>query len=183
MPSPVGHGLLGLVCSSFWFRRGRDKPWCWAMFLLVFAACLPDIDLLWGLLAGGLNLYHRMGTHSFTFAFISSGLLWIVWKRIDEAVDLREWLFLLLAAGSHLLADWLSIDPAPPHGIMLFWPLSESYYISSSAIFPPLSKDSVADIFQWKNVRPVIMEGVYLLPLLARSAVGLLRAEKGARSP
>ena len=135
MPSPLGHALAGLAVG--WLAeptppragsRIRDtlSPvvlWCAAL------SVLPDADLL-------VHNWHRTGTHSVT----ATALVFIVAMGVTGKVTTRSvWrLALVLAAahGTHLLLDWLAMDPNPPSGIQLFWPFTGRFYISGLDIFP-----------------------------------------------
>jgi membrane-bound metal-dependent hydrolase YbcI (DUF457 family) len=52
-----------------------------------------------------------------------------------------RWVLLIGAAhGSHILMDWLGVDPYPPAGLQALWPFSDRFYISGWDIFPPTER-------------------------------------------
>ena len=168
MPSPIGHSLIGLSLVLGWLPASKIReqvvPVCGVLFLAVMA----DVDLIAGALMGDLNGLHRQATHSLPVAVGASVLTWCVVSTVMRRADLRYLGLFLLAACSHLLADWLGDDGAAPYGIMLFWPFSEGYYISPVAVFPQLSKSSLADMLGRHNLRPMAQEtGLIMLLVMA----------------
>jgi membrane-bound metal-dependent hydrolase YbcI (DUF457 family) len=83
-------------------------------------------------------------------------------------------IFLLLA--SHLVADYLGQDLGPPFGIMIFWPLSDRFWLSPWPLFPAANKQ---DIFSWHNLKVMACEFGLLMPLLA--AVMLFKQRHSVR--
>ena len=174
MPSPVGHSLLGLaIAAGFALPRTtfgalaatvrRHLP---ELGLLLIAANLPDVDYVPGLLAGELNKYHHLHTHTLGWVVVTSLGLWWMWKRIRPDAGWKS-LALLFAAGlSHLLADLLTADTRAPFGIMALWPFSSAYFISPATLFLAPRKATVVDMFQLHNVRVMLVEAAWCLPLV-----------------
>jgi hypothetical protein len=58
----------------------------------------------------------------------------------------RAWGFALLcgvAWASHLLLDWLGVDPNPPSGIKALWPFSDGWFIAPLQVFPGTERRQV----------------------------------------
>lgn len=73
---------------------------------------------------------------------------------------------LLALMGSHLLADWLTVDCSAPIGVMLAWPFSDQLYHAAFAFFPPPAKETWADLWSLQNLHLVLVETVITLPLV-----------------
>jgi len=150
--SPLGHAYAGVAAawavdlvpgdrrcrvarphSSFLGQLGGTLT-----IICAVLAMLPDLDLAFRA--------HRTATHSLTAAFIVT----IISAAVTAWVTPRPrqgWTSRLCPVGrvalmcgaayaTHLLVDWLSVDPTPPYGIQLFWPFSQSYHISGANLFP-----------------------------------------------
>lgn len=173
MPSPVGHTVVGLTLAA-----GRILPRCrWSelgararehaglILFTVFLALLPDIDYLPGALRGDWNAYHHGYTHTILWSALVSAGIWSLWRAF-RPVEPRMWLYIFIVLLSHPLADLFSADASAPQGMMLFWPLSDAYYISPKSLFLRLYKDEFSEVFQWKNLLAVVVELCWTLPLL-----------------
>ena len=162
MPTPLGHALGGVIVALALDRAGRagqagkvgtalgknptppTLPYC------ALAACLPDLDFLWG--------RHNMETHSLGFAAVV-GLVIFLWRR-------DAWLALLcaLAVGTHVLFDWLGSDDFPPLGVMAFWPVTNQFYFADAFIFEAISRRYWLPGFVQHNVIAVLREIAILGP-------------------
>ena len=133
MCTPIGHVLAGAAVYRGGSKKGIQSFWFFVFILL--CANLPDVDFLFGYLAGNPNLYHHMWTHSLTFC-AGVGLLTALVSRPFFGQQ-SYWMGLLTfgAVLSHLFLDYFTVDQDPPFGIKLFWPFTEKYYISSVLIF------------------------------------------------
>ncbi len=174
MPSPVGHSLIGLAVAcgrllprgpqgaalkGLWSQRG-------ALMVLLVLANLPDVDYLPGVLMGEINAFHHYYTHTLGWIVAIGLLAWLGWRQIDRRVGWGMFGFMLLALATHLVADELSADSAPPYGIMALWPFTDRFFISPVTVFWDLAKETWADVFQWYNVRAVAFEAAVCLPLV-----------------
>jgi len=167
--------MLGLAIG-LWFVQadGRnvlrvvyDKKWVLCLF--VFLANAPDIDYLPGLLQGDLNRYHHLVTHSVTWSVLFAGGTWLFWRGWDRAVSKREATFVFLAVFSHLVADALTQDGAPPYGIMVLWPLSVEYIQAPFWVFGMMAKNDLRMLFQWSNFFVMLREIVVAMPIVLLS--------------
>lgn len=165
MPSPIGHALGGLIiafaAAPARQRRHEDGQilravrglrsqdafitWC------VVAACLPDVDFAWG--------RHNMETHSIGFALLL-GVAILAWTR-----STRMAIACAVAAGTHVLFDWLGSDDSPPLGVMALWPFDSEFYFAEAYIFSTISRRYWLPGFIEHNVLSVLREVVILLPL------------------
>ena len=166
MPSPVGHALGGLIVGLAFQQRAdsRDiepdlpllRAWMKQRELLVpciAAACLPDIDFAWG--------RHNMETHSVVFALVL-GIVAFVWTRSS-----RMAIACAVAAGTHVLFDWLGSDDSPPLGVMALWPLSNQFYFAHAYVFVTISRRYWLPGFVEHNAMAVLREIAILLPVAA----------------
>jgi membrane-bound metal-dependent hydrolase YbcI (DUF457 family) len=160
---------------------GRELPWI-ALF-----ACLPDIDLLFGLWKNQVNTYHRHWTHSIGFVFLC-GMLVFLWanRRFGRGIQWRQAIFSSLLVFSHLVVDILTRDGSPPYGIPLMWPFESKYIYSPVAVFPSLVKSQesrhfLESVFSAHNAWSVLSEILVLGPILGiRMAAGRLLGKKQA---
>jgi inner membrane protein len=165
MPSPVGHSLTGLIIYRA--TGGSIDPRHWQpMALYGLAANAADLDFLPGLLTGNPARFHHGPSHSIGFAILF-GLVASVffWIRLYGFV-ISASLYL-----SHVLLDYLVLDPSPPHGVPLFWPFSSEYYMASFAFFPRFDyaattlPEFLSATFTFHNLVTVSTEILLLLPL------------------
>jgi membrane-bound metal-dependent hydrolase YbcI (DUF457 family) len=133
MPTPIGHALGGVVVgllaagpprSTGWRRPDRASQ----AFLMTCAAaaCLPDIDFLWG--------RHNMETHSVGFAVLVGAAVFL-WRRSGRLA-----VACAVAVISHIAFDWLGSEDSPPLGVMALWPLSSNFYFAHAYVFEAISR-------------------------------------------
>lgn len=175
MPSPIAHSLIGLALGLVRFLpryrhfgelhsqlRALWRP----LLFCVLLANLPDLDYFFGIFRGNLNYYHQTVTHTLVWISVTALAIW-AYGRIKERR--ASWLvlgLLLALLGSHLLADWLTVDCSPPIGLMLSWPFSDRLYHAAVAFFPPPAKQVWADVWSLQNLRLVLVEAAITLPLV-----------------
>ena len=171
MPTPIGHALGGVIVGLLsrsgatgqsWERRvdGLRQGAGYGRYvrerglaLCAVAACLPDLDFLWG--------RHNMETHSLGFAVL-------VGLAVLAGSD-RHGLAIACALGvaSHVLFDWLGSDDSPPLGVMALWPLSSEFYFANAFVFEAISRRYWLPDFVMHNVLAVVREVAILLPVTA----------------
>lgn len=129
MPSPIGHVLAGFT-AALGTDQHRPTSWSWQRLTLVcgFLAAAPDLDLL-------VRGFHRTATHSLTAAVLVTVAAALVTRYQSGRVDWRVAVTCGVAYASHLLLDWLGVDPGKPAGIQLLWPFSTDYFISGIPLF------------------------------------------------
>lgn len=143
----------------------------WLLFA-AFAACAPDLDFLPGLLEGDLNRFHQKQGHSLGAAVIFGVLSYLFVRIWSRRWSLWAGIFGFLFFASHLLVDFFTADYRAPYGQMLFWPLSEQYFISPVAIFEGIKHGKpgdtttafLADLLSTANLMTIGLEVLILGP-------------------
>ncbi len=130
MPSPIGHALGGLAAAWAADLVPGDRAWrrhdSQLTILCGALGVAPDLDLI----VGG----HRTATHSIgAVVMVAAGAGVIAaWTRRPV---MRVALMCAAAYATHLVLDWLAVDPSAPYGIQAFWPFSDHWYISGVDLF------------------------------------------------
>jgi inner membrane protein len=174
MATPFGHYLLGLSITQSLARDPAEKKsalW-WAA-----VACVPDLDLIPGLLFGRLAQFHHGISHSFAAAAFFSLAVLLVWRGRPENYAWRTFAISFVLYSSHVILDFLTLDTADPRGVPLFWPVSGEPYQSPWLLLPNV-QHSRAPIMSGHNFLLIIREALLFIPLL-----GLIQALKVARWP
>jgi inner membrane protein len=166
MPSTVGHSLMSYIIYRA-TARPVGTPSGWLISLYVFAANAPDLDFVPGLLVGDLSRFHHGPSHSVGFAVFFGIVSSLFFTRRRYAFLIASSLYL-----SHVILDFLVQDPSPPHGVPLFWPFSNEYYMAPFAFFPRFDymssseKPLLSPIFSFHNLLTVLIEAALLVPVL-----------------
>jgi membrane-bound metal-dependent hydrolase YbcI (DUF457 family) len=176
MPSPLGHGLVGLAVHAV---TARDAGELWDVrraTLVTGAALAPDLDLLFRFVDG--RNHHQAETHSIGAALIAGLVVGLVaglagWARPAAlaAVVTAGWL-------THPLLDYFGNDTHPPIGIMALWPFDRGYFKSPWIVFMDIGRT-----LDWRTVRhnvvAVTWELIALTPLLAAAGAFVRRRYRG----
>lgn len=134
------------------------------------AATIPDADILVG--------PHRTYSHSVAAA-IAAGVVTGIIARMLGAPAVRFAVLCALAYASHVVLDWLGTDTAAPRGVMAWWPIASTYYVSGLDLFSEVSRRYwKPDEFIWGNLLSVGRELLILGPVAVAAAV---RSRRGAR--
>lgn len=162
MPSPIGHSLAGGIIYVISVKQVA-KTWKsllgGILFCLIYSN-LPDIDFLPGIIVGSLNKYHHVITHSLFFSVVLALLTGFIAGRK------AGWLSFILL-GIHIIMDYFTADTSFPYGMTIFWPFSNTYFISPISIFLAYKKRAeVMDIINPVNMGGYIYELFLLLPVL-----------------
>ena len=134
--------------------------------LVVFAAAgaAPDIDLLLGITV------HRGPTHSLAAACVAGAIAWLsVGSSAHGGLGVTRLRFALAVAAAyatHTLTDWLAADTTAPMGLMVFWPLTDEYYIGPFPVFLAVSRRYWLVETWLLNVRALIRELLIFGPLV-----------------
>lgn len=135
MPSPIAHSATGYILAQLFPLKHKTVRWSrnWKCKLLsiFFAANAPDLDFILQILTG--ENYHRGISHSLGLA-IGFSCLWgliayLIWRPLWQQIFGLT--FVLYS--SHLVLDYFT---AGGNGIPFFWPLSNSWFIADTPIFP-----------------------------------------------
>ena len=177
MPSPIGHALGGLTAAWSADLVPGDRGWRlhdrWLTPVCVALAVAPDLDLL--------VRQHRTATHSIAAVLLVtlSAAAVAIYARLPI---LRVALTCGAAYATHLVLDWLAVDPTPPFGIQLFWPMSDRWYISGLDLFPPTERRTLLTSHSLAiNAFAIARETLVLAPIAM--AAWLVRVKALARLP
>lgn len=159
MPSPLGHSLIGSAFYAGLNRQHRllqDLPF---FFFIILLSNLPDIDIIFGLLAGQPEKYHPLYTHTLGFTILTGLVLWLTAKvfRLKNPAGLALLGFSLVFL--HVLTDTFSYDTRPPVGVMLLWPLTDHYF-NFLPIFSPSFDRRSWDVISWRNFWAFAVESI-----------------------
>jgi membrane-bound metal-dependent hydrolase YbcI (DUF457 family) len=155
MPTPVGHPLAGL---NLWVYRSRkDRRDC---LLFIFLSCLPDIDLIPGILIGNPLKYHHLLTHSLLFTFIVA----LIWSFLFH----KKWGYIqsfLIAFGlicSHIFLDTMNTNDRgnPRMGVKIFYPFYDSRVIFPWGFFLAIRPKSLLDLVSFRAIVEYLREGI-----------------------
>jgi len=181
MPTSIGDGLAGVAAawtadlvpgdrawrtapaSASWYRRAGNG----LTLACAVLAALPDVDLL--------VHAHRTFTHSIGAMIIVGLIAGALAAKSDRPV-VRVSLMCAAAVGTHVLLDYLAVDPMPPFGIQALWPFTRGWYISGWNLFLETERRhffTVASIAV--NARAVMRELAILAPIAL--AIWLVRVK------
>ena len=164
MPSPVGHVLAGLTVHVLSSRDRAERTNVGRAALLVAAATVPDLDLLFRFVDG--RNHHQAETHSIGAAALAAAVVWAATRLLHRARPAA----LGAAAGwawlSHVLLDYVGLDTHPPIGIMALWPFESGYHKSPWTIFLDIGR-TLERSTVLHNALAAAWEAALLLPLLA----------------
>jgi membrane-bound metal-dependent hydrolase YbcI (DUF457 family) len=163
MPSPVAHGLAGLIVHALVSRDEAERRDPWRIGVTVGAALLPDVDLLFQFIDG--RNHHDNETHSLGFALLAAVTGAAVFRLLRWKRPLLLALAVGLAWGSHLVLDYLNVDTHPPIGLLALWPFSHAYFKSPVPIFLDIGRTLTWSTI-WHDVVAAALECVILVPLL-----------------
>jgi membrane-bound metal-dependent hydrolase YbcI (DUF457 family) len=191
MPSPVGHGLAGLVLEGFSRlqgpgrrpARGRSGPRSWLAELgfalaLVFAANAPDLDFIPGILIGEADRFHHGPAHSLGAAVLFGLGMFIAARLARARRPIHFALWMALAFSSHLFLDMFSLDKRPPNGVPLLWPLTDRYFVVAYPLFLDIQRTAhepnfLLSLIREHNLRAMFWELVIMGLVLAVSRLGI----------
>jgi inner membrane protein len=165
MPSPIGHALAG-VAVAWAGAPSLDRRVTLAAASL---AVVPDIDLVLGPLAGlfGLVVPHRTVSHSIGALIVVTIIAAIVTGKVTRRNRARIVAVCAAAYASHLVLDWISVDPTPPYGIQAMWPFSDRFYISGWNLFGPTARTGVFTVpTMLVNLKAGVQEIAILGPIV-----------------
>ncbi|MCX6992787.1 MAG: metal-dependent hydrolase [Kiritimatiellaeota bacterium] len=175
MSSPIAHSLIGLALGLIRFlphyRRwdelaGQFRALWRPLLFCVLLANAPDLDYFFGIFRGNVNYYHQTVTHTLIWIGVTALAIWAYGRFRERRASWLSLGLLLALLGSHLLADWLTVDCAPPIGLTLAWPFSDRLFNATWAFFPPPAKQTLAALWSLQNLRLVLVESAITLPLV-----------------
>lgn len=175
MSSPLAHSLIGLTIGLIrflphyrrWNELVHQLRTLWRPLLFcVFLANAPDLDYFFGIFRGNANYYHQTVTHTVVWIGVTALVIWTYGRLRERRATWLSLGLLLALLGSHLLADWLTVDRSPPIGFMLAWPFSDNFYHATFAFLPPPAKKTLAEVWSLQNLRLILVETAITLPLV-----------------
>jgi len=159
--TPLGHYLLGISITRIFGRNHlARKRGLW----LGLIACLPDLDILPGLILRDLSRFHHGVSHSLIAATVFSVMasLLLGWKKVRLVTPLLFLVFLLYT--SHIVLDFFTLDTGAPYGVPLFWPWISESYQSPWPLLPNVQHTG-APLLSSHNLLLMVQEILLFLPL------------------
>jgi len=142
MPSPVAHMLSGLLIASVPAAINKKVNFKYYIFAAFMAAC-SDLDMVLVFIGVDYFYAHRTFTHSLILVFIVTFLLWGVCITVRKLLSRTfhvPYIVIGICLICHIGMDLLTVDEYGPQGLMLFWPLSNTFFYPDIPLF-----DSVMD--------------------------------------
>ena len=184
MATPIGHALAGVVAGAVAGGRGglvgRAGGW---RELAVFAALsqVPDLDFIPGILVGRPSLFHHGISHSLgaavLFGLVVGAVGW--WKGGRKAGLKWGWIAAVMY-GVHVIVDYWTMDPRPPIGLPLWWPVNHEYVLASHPVLLNIKRELSQPGAILHDLKAVGLEIALLGPPAALA--GLLRARIGRKA-
>jgi membrane-bound metal-dependent hydrolase YbcI (DUF457 family) len=106
-----------------------------------------------------------MFSHSIPAALLLGLLVYAAcwWREHQRPVRMTVLMF--CAYLSHLLIDWLTLDPGPVSGIPLFHPFSQEHYMASPTLFLNIERtDAFTTAVIIHNLKAFLLEILLLGP-------------------
>jgi len=168
MASPYGHALVGLSLFNLCYPRPvTSRINTWLLYgLVIVGALAPDLDFLPGLFLGNPSRFHHGPFHSLGTAVglsLMAGFLITFLGRTRSFLKTSAFIFILVF--SHLFLDFFTEDIKPPYGFPLFWPASETYFISPWWFIPHVERNFILPHFWIQVFRVMLVESFLFLPL------------------
>jgi len=159
MPSPVGHILGGAAVYLAGTRReSRSSRMVTIAFL---GSVLPDFDFLPGILIGEMGAFHHGISHSLAFSVLFGAIVFLFFRRIDQAVAIRASMLAMLAYAVHVVLDFVGVNEGT-QGVPIFWPLSTERFGIDLNLFGHFRwsdiRDGIGAIVRWDNVMTLLRE-------------------------
>ena len=145
--------------------------------MLAGLAALPDLDLVYPPI-------HRAFTHSVGSVILVTIIGAVVTGWVTGRRSIGFGALCGVAWASHLLLDWLGVDPNPPSGIKALWPFSDGWFISSLQIFPGTERRQVFTAAAFAtNFYAVAIEIAILAPVVVALWAGAASRRRARRAP
>jgi len=162
MATTVGHSLLGYTLYLTFYKDYRlFKNWK-IIALYVFTANAPDLDFIPGIFIGNANRFHHGISHTLGFSLLFALCMYMI-PRFRTKKDFA--IFFSLYFG-HVVIDFLTADTSAPFGVMLFWPFTQKYFISSFSLFSDIHHLFLSDLFDLHNIQAMAREVAIFLPII-----------------
>lgn len=176
MPSPVAH-IVGGIAAYMVFEKSLRQPKDTTKRNFLILTCIslsiwPDLDIIPGLFTHDINKFHHGITHSlFGSLLLSSVVALLTRSMINDMNIYKVWGCYFMAAVSHPLFDFFSVDNSLPYGIPLLWPINDTYYISPVSLFYRIDKSGksidsfILSLINVTNAKAVFFECIFVIIL------------------
>lgn len=144
--TPIAHSAVGLL--GWRFSDGEKS--LRTLFLFILVSNIPDIDFLFYLFDREGSRIHQLHTHNVFFIGFFTLLMFLFLKTRESRIALT------LVAFSHLILDVIIIDPVPPIGFRIFYPVWDRLF--NLGFFPNFLRGGIGDIFSGHNLLTVSLE-------------------------
>ncbi|MBA7626322.1 hypothetical protein ES703_33768 [subsurface metagenome] len=162
MCSPVGHSLAGYILYLAWNRNYKlTRDWK-KIVLYLFAANGPDLDFIPGIFVGDTNRFHHGISHTLGFSILFALGMYTISKFRTK----KDFMIFFLLYFTHLLIDCLTADSSAPFGVMLFWPFTRRYFMSSCSLFFSIHHRTLSDLFDLHNIRAMSWEAAVFFSII-----------------
>lgn len=137
MPSPIAHSAMGYLIYRISSSRQPEDRWRPArsiprvMLITVSLSLLPDIDAIFGVLAGDFGEFHNNWTHSLVTGVVVSALIGTAVWLVKRSGFLKWFLIALASYELHVIMDFFTRG----RGVMLLWPLTADRFSSPVTLF------------------------------------------------
>lgn len=163
MGSPVGHSLAGYILYLAYNKNCKLLGDWKRIILYLFFANAADLDFIPGIFIGDANRFHHGISHTLGFSLLFAFIMYMI-PRFRTKKDFA--IFFSLYFG-HIVIDFLTGDSSTPFGVMLFWPFTQKYYISSFSLFSGIHHLFLSDLFDLHNIKAIAWEAVVFLFIIA----------------
>jgi len=137
MPSPIIHTTMGYVVYRIFHpepSEANPRKLGQMPILLIFSivfSLLPDVDSLFGILAGDFGRYHNNANHSLIVGLLVAlsvgGIAGLIRTHAFRVI----FLVTLFSYAAHISLDFFTIG----RGVMALWPLSQERFGSPLPLF------------------------------------------------
>jgi membrane-bound metal-dependent hydrolase YbcI (DUF457 family) len=136
MPSPIAHLGVGYAIYRYYKHQlPQDQRHLWKFPLQIVMVAglsmLPDLDVIPAIIFRDMKTYHNSFSNSLFVAVPIAILIAGVFHRIYRSNFWMWFLICLLSYDFHIIMDALTAE----RGVMIFWPLSQSRFVSPIRIF------------------------------------------------
>ncbi|MCG6537824.1 MAG: metal-dependent hydrolase [Syntrophales bacterium LBB04] len=175
MPSPIGHGIIGLAVYAGLANQENRSTFLTKKEIVIGLLCsyAPDLDFLPGLITGKHFQFHHGLTHSLIFGIVLGGILSLLLGRFRPETFWKGAGIYSLLVWIHVVLDGFIVDNRPlvAHGLRIFYPFSDITFKSPIDIFflDLGIKGSIhpRNIFIRENLLPLFLEIVVAITLSA----------------
>lgn len=154
MPLPIAHGLVGASAVALIYPNAVLKNWKPLLLGFILANC-PDLDFVFSFMLGWYG-FHRGFTYSLLFAFLVSGVIFILLRH-------RNWRIPLAYSAAFLSHTILDYTSAKSGAVRLFIPFDNNPYGLGLISFSELSRGFVTqDMLYFSLIEFTVFAPIFL---------------------